>query len=423
FDFIPAMNPKLPKLLGASLLAAVLVLSSACSDSVGPIPKESKIEDAKGSAELAQYVPQDAWMVSTIRLGQMMEKMDYESLVHMPGIAVLYSMRNRDFQIDQFDPNQREIAAMVTRIIQDPEAGTGIDLDRDTYLFLGAAQEKAESKRSYFRTPSLPCFGVVLPLSDRSRFENLIELVLEESRESHAVKRRSEDNVRYYSHTDDPDSWLLAIHEELAYFQISFPGNQFKPDEVKEHLASPAGPPAFLKDMLKRPFDLAVHLDFEGMLKCIGPAISEGTNGELDALLASPVLGWMEGGSESIELTAEDGRLVLAERATLGENFKYDLVGPAVRDSMLDLLPAESIASASISLKMEGIRQILIDAQKSLGPDLSDELDMPPLDMQIPALGLSIDEALSAFSGQITAALIDMPDEDAQGPQRDVPEF
>ncbi|MFP6886938.1 MAG: flagellar basal body-associated FliL family protein, partial [Opitutales bacterium] len=126
---------------------------------------------------------------------------------------------------------------------------------------------------------------------------------------------------------------------------------------------------------------------------------------------------------ESIELTAEDGRLVLTERATLGENFKYDLVGPAVRDSMLDLLPAESIASASISLNMEGIRQILIDAQKSLGPDLSDELDMPPLDAQIPGLGLSIDEALSAFSGEITAALIDMPDEDAQGPQRGVPEF
>ena len=97
------MYPKLLKLLGSSLLAAVLVLSSACSDSVGPIPKESNLEKGPASIELAQYVPQDAWMVSTIRLGQLMDKMDYESLVHMPGIAVLYSMRNRDFQIDPFD--------------------------------------------------------------------------------------------------------------------------------------------------------------------------------------------------------------------------------------------------------------------------------------------------------------------------------
>ncbi len=417
------MYPKLLKLLGSSLLAAVLVLSSACSDSVGPIPKESNLEKGPASIELAQYVPQDAWMVSTIRLGQLMSKMDYESLVHMPGIAVLYSMRNRDFQIDPFDPSEREIASMVTKIIRDPEAGSGIDLDQDAYLFLGSAQEQEKSRSSYFRTPSLPCFGVVLPLSDRSRFENLFEVILEASRASDDVKRRSENNVRYYSHADDEDFWLLALHEEFAYFQMSFPGNQLKHDEVKQHIASPDGPPAFLKDMLKRPFDLAVHLDFEGMLKNISPAISEGTNGELDAFMDSSFMSWAKGSHTSIELTAENGRLVLTERSSSGKDMPYDLVGPTVRDSMLDLLPAKSMASASVSLNMEGVRRMLIDLQKALGPKMNDELDMPPLDAQIPGLGLSIDEALSAFSGEITAALVDLPDEDARGPRSDVPEF
>ncbi|MFP6854845.1 MAG: flagellar basal body-associated FliL family protein, partial [Opitutales bacterium] len=72
---------------------------------------------------------------------------------------------------------------------------------------------------------------------------------------------------------------------------------------------------------------------------------------------------------------------------------------------------------------MEGIRTMLLDFQKALGSELSDDLDLPPLDMQIPGLGLSIDEVLSAFSGEITAALINLPDHDAPHPQSDVPEF
>jgi hypothetical protein len=87
---------------------------------------------------------------------------------------------------------------------------------------------------------------------------------------------------------------------------------------------------------------------------------------------------------------------------------------------MLDLLPQDSIASATVSINMETVRKWLSD----IPGKLRDVLDMPPMDEPIPGFGLTPDEALSAFTGDIAASLIDLPAQDAPpGPAREVPEF
>jgi hypothetical protein len=69
---------------------------------------------------------------------------------------------------------------------------------------------------------------------------------------------------------------------------------------------------------------------------------------------------------------------------------------------------------------METVRKLLNNIPGNLG----DVLDMPPMDEPIPELGLTLDEALSAFSGDLAASLIDLPAQDAPpGPAREVPGF
>ena len=399
-------------------LAALFGPGCGNSTETGPAadatPSTEAVAETPGHAKL---LPDSAWLVMTVRPGQLMQKLEYSDFIHMPAILQSYSLAEQ-LNIDLDDQEEVAEAAYATTLIEDP-AASGIAIDRDSYFFLGTPGKP--SPDISFPMPALPSFGFVLPMGDREKFENLVEFLLVSSREDDDVRRSSKGGTRYVEH----QNWLLAITDEVAFLQGALPGNELDVGKIKRGLASSNGPPAYLAAMLQRPFDLALHLNFEGMLNILKPIISAGADGELDALLASPAMGWMKGGSESIEFSAENGRFVLTERATLGKDFKYDLVGPQVSDPMLDLLPAESIAAASVSLNMEGIRQMLLDMQKAVGDDLwsSNDLDLPPLDATIPELGLSIDEALSAFSGQITAALVDLPDPDAPSPQSDVPEF
>ncbi|MGE4549980.1 MAG: DUF4836 family protein, partial [Opitutales bacterium] len=140
-------QPKI-SLLSVSILALATVLPG-CG---GSTDQTSKAETVPPSSAHAKYLPEDAWMVTTIRLGQMMEKMDYDTLVHMPAIAFLYSELNPEFNVDLDNPMERKLAVYVTRMIEDP-GESGIDLDRDAYFFLGPAQKQIQQSSFHFRTP------------------------------------------------------------------------------------------------------------------------------------------------------------------------------------------------------------------------------------------------------------------------------
>ncbi|SVB33951.1 uncharacterized protein METZ01_LOCUS186805, partial [marine metagenome] len=137
----------------------------------------------------AKFIPEDAWLVATVRPGQILGKLDYETVIHMPAIAFLYSAMNPDFggEFDLEDEEERDMAVYITRMIENPSE-SGIKLDADGYFFLGQAK-KQKQRNEFMFIPPLPTFGFILPLADHDKFENLVERLLETSRENDEVRR------------------------------------------------------------------------------------------------------------------------------------------------------------------------------------------------------------------------------------------
>ena len=331
----------------------------------------------------------------------------------MPAIAFLYSAMNPDFggEFDLEDEEERDMAVFVTRLIEDPSE-SGIKLDGDGYFFLGQAR-KQKQRSEFMIIPPLPSFGFILPLADQYKFETLVERLLETSRENDEVRRSARNGVRFIQH----EHWIFAISEETVFFHGSAVDNGLDPDKVQKSIESPSDISADLAAHLGRSFDAGFYLDYAGYLDWMLILMADEV--DLDPTLSGKLFDKLKQGKATYEVTAKNGRLLMEARANYGEAFPYAFAGDGVGDLMLDLLPADSIAAAALSMNMEGIRKMLGELSGSIG----DQLDLPPMNEPLPGLGLTIDEALSTFSGDLTVSLIGLPDEDTPRPLRDIPEF
>ena len=373
---------------------ATIILSGCASLNLKP-----------NSSDHAKFIPEDAWFIATIRPGQILEKMDYDSFVHRPAIAYQYSTGSLFESIDPEDQRELDMALYVTRIIEDPSE-SGIDLEKDCFFFAGNANG---SEHEPFMPP-LPSFGFVLPLADHEKFETMIELMLEASRENDEVRRASRNDLRLIEH----EHWILGIADDMAFFKGSITGNSLKADDIVASLESPHEPEAALSEHLIKPFDAGTYMKMEGYFDWIMPMIAD----ELE--MPDELVEQMKEGTFTYEITGEDGQLTIKAGGSYGDAFPYDFTGDGVGDALLGLLPRDSIASATVSVDMKSVRNWLSDISGNLG----ELMDMPPMDEPIEELGLTPDEALSSFSGDFAASLIDLPSEDAPpGPAREMPEF
>ena len=120
-------------------------------------------------------------------------------------------------------------------MIEDPSE-SGIDLEKDCFFFAG----KANGSEHEPFMPPLPSFGFVLPLADHEKFETMIELMLEASRENDEVRRTSRNDLRLIEH----EHWILGIADDMAFFKGSITGNSLKADDIVASLESPHEPEA-----------------------------------------------------------------------------------------------------------------------------------------------------------------------------------
>ncbi|MBN36918.1 MAG: hypothetical protein CMI29_00455 [Opitutae bacterium] len=362
----------------------------------------------RNPSDLAKFIPEDAWLVATIRPGQIQEKMDYDSFVHMPAIAFGYSSHGLFESVDPEDQAELDMAAYLTHMIENPSE-SGIELRKDCFLFAGPASgQKPRSEFMIF--PPLPTFGFVLPLADHEKFETMVELMLEASRENDAVRRTSRNNLRLIEH----EHWILAIGADMAFFKVSISRNSFDADDIVASMESPHELEPAFSEHLGNSFDAGMYMKMEVYLNWIMLMTED------QMVFPDELVEQMKDGSITYEITGEDGQLTIKAGGSYGDAFPNDFAGGGVGDAMLGLLPFESIASATISINMETLRIWLNDISGNLG----DLMDLPPMNESIGGLDLTPDEALSAFSGDLVVSLIDLPkSEESNEWTPEIPEF
>jgi len=388
------MNKKLP-LRSWLTFAFATITFSGCA----PFDLE------RNPSDLAKFIPEDAWLIATIRPGQIQTKMDYDSFIHMPAIAFGYSTLGIFESVDPEDQSELDMAVYLTHMIENPSK-SGIELKDDSFFFAGKA---SMPNREQFM-PSLPTFGFVLPLADHEKFETMIELMLEVSRENDEVRRSSRNGKRMIEH----EHWFLVIAEGMAFFKGTALRNSIDAEETIRALESPQEIESSLAKHLRRPFDAGIHMEMGGYLDWM--ILLAGDPTELPDILIEQ----MRDVSFSFEVTGEAGQLVVRAGGSYGDTFPYHFSGGGVGEAMLGILPDDSVASATLSINMETIRKGLSDISEKPGGILG----MPPMHEPISSLGLTLDEALSAFTGNISASLIELPkyDESNEWPP-EIPNF
>lgn len=425
------MNVPLPLLRNANLLAAALLLAACGSPSGDGSNEENNATETNASSGAgsgspspaslpthAALLPEDAWLVATIRPGQLMEKLDYHGFIHTPAIGFLRSTANPGFDYDfgDEDPRQRENLVRLTRLLEDP-AHTGLNLSQAAYLHLGPPSGKP-GPGSFL--PPLPTLGLVLPLADRENFENLVEWLLRAAEEED-VSRSTRQGVRLLRH----EHWLLAITDTHARFLFTAVENTLDLDAFLAAAKKPKPLPPALAAHLARPFDAGLFLDYKGYAEYARMLIDLTHPGgsTLETTFVETLLGYTENATVATEFTAENGKLQLLSRANYGKDSPFtELAGQGAPDNLLDLLPASSIALGSASINVAGLRKALEELSDELA-DARELAELPGFSEVIPELGLSPAQILSAFSGDLSAALIDLPDPDTEPPFDDLPEF
>ena len=383
----PYLNPMNQKLSFFRPLpfALVAMILSGCA-----------LTDSRSPSNLANLIPEDAWLIATIRPGQIQEKMDYDSFVHMPAIAYHYSIGSLFESIDPEDQDELDLALYLTHMIEDPSE-SGIELGEDCFFFAGPASDQKQ-RSEFIIIPPLPSFGFVLPLADHEKFETMVELMLEASRENDKVRRTSRNNKRIIEH----EHWVLAISENTAFFKGSATRDSLEADDIVASMESPHEIDPALAEHLSNPFDAGTYMKMEGYFEWIMLMIGDQVE------FPDELVEQMKEGFFTYEITGKDGQLTIKAGGSYGDAFPYDFAGDGVEDAMLGLLPRDSIASASASINMETVRIWLNDISGNLGG----LMDLPPMDEPIEELGLTLDEALSAFSGDLVASLIDLTESD-----------
>ena len=70
--------------------------------------KSTKSPTSQPLPKHAKLIPEDAWLVATVRPKQILRKFDYETVIHLPAIAFLYSAMSPGFgsEFDLEDENK-----------------------------------------------------------------------------------------------------------------------------------------------------------------------------------------------------------------------------------------------------------------------------------------------------------------------------
>jgi len=329
---------------------------------------------------LAHFVPWYTAVLVTLHPGQILQKVDHAGLINKPAVAHAYSAFGSATNGTGFDPDdpdeqdEQKALGFLTRLIEQPAETTGIDMDQPIHVALiRLSLVKLEAR-------------LILRLKDSARFENFILKFLHASSfdEEETTWIPTEGRRRIIMLEDE-----AAIAHDGATAILIF-HNSSESDKTIGQLADeqlkPSGKPApelppILLEQLAQSHDLGVYFNMEALMPFL--ALFMKAPAHIKEMKAF------------ISLNSEPGRLGADLNLDFGEKNGLKLGTDPLPNEILDILPADSFAQASLSVDLASSNEKLKLVLSSL------DLDLDEIREELSEeLGIDIGELPELFSGQ-----------------------
>ena len=340
---------KSPRFKGLLLLLFVATLFTACQKELPPV------EDS------LTYIPEDAAMVTAIRLQQLMDKADFESLKQTEGFQNMLE--------DAAEEN-----ATLAKVLADP-AASGIDLSKNMYVSL----ELSDSE----------------PIMTVASFSIADQEALEQMMESLKVEATPVSND--FKYFDTPGKASVAWNDEVLLLGMVDESISVK-DRLLRYLETPADASVAdntnLREQLQGDFDVLNWMSSDFILRS--------RNWQTSGNLLNYDKEQLSGQYMAHALTFEKGVIENQVMLDLSGQLKNDL-GMFFRDEVTtDFISAAPTGTPAFLLTaafdINGVNQLLVEkyskgvAEKTLNQ-----------------FGLSAKELLQAFSGDMMLAGYESP--------------
>ena len=331
----------------------------------------------------AQFIEEDAWLVVTVRPGQIMEKLDYESLV-------------QSFLDSEFD---KEVALAMNILNLDEPEKTGVNLDEPIYFFMKGNPDNRLTLQA----------GVSFALSEVKDFDDLVDTAINfAKREGEDLTLKQDEDLRIVTFENSKLPVHLLYDEDKAFLAVGYhnPKRKFlEPEGLDDH--SPV-----VQAHLERSFDLGAVMDFSNFTS----AMRSSDDRDMETIAA--IYSSFDGGGVAYELSAEDGELLLKTFSSIGTtSLAEDVVADSVDSDLLEVIPDDSIAAATLSMNLNAAVDAFLPTFTeiaALGNNGELPADFPrDLEDKLPNVGFSLDDLTTAIPGEFSAALIELNGNDA----------
>jgi hypothetical protein len=338
-----------PRFKGLLLLLFTATLFTACQKELPPA------EDS------LTYIPEDAAMVTAIRLQQLMDKADFESLKKTEGFQSM---------LDEAAEENTTLA----KVLADP-AASGIDLDKNMYVSV----ELSDSE---------PIMTVAsFSIADPAKLEQTLEAL-----EVEAVP--ASNDFKYY---DSPGKASMAWNDEVLLLGMVDESISVK-DRLLRYLETPADASVAnnsnLREQLEGDFDILNWMSSDFILRS--------RNWQMSGNLLNYDKEELSGQYVAHALTFEKGVIENQVMLDLSGRLKNDL-GMFFRDEVTtDFISAAPAGTPAFLLTaafdINGVNQLLVEKySKGFAEETLNQF------------GLSANELLKAFSGDIMLAGYEAP--------------
>ena len=313
----------------------------------------------------SNYIPEDAAMVATFRMGSLLRKADYKQLMESNEMKQI---------LDKIKESRSPIADW----IDDPKS-TGLDWMGTTFV----AVTPPKAKRRYDSTPVIT---IILPLKNSKNTEEALGDWWK-SEYGESIQLHEEDGITLVKAYDDNSDMQIGLNKRALVIAFCNYGT-IDPYYIYDLLAQNSAPDhQGLKSWLRERCDMGCWVDYNAFFETINE------NYQLDTDVA-----------QGLGIKFKRGRMEIISRNYYGDGNYAKISGNGVPVSLINSLPNDSILAGTLSLDLEGIYEV---AKDGLAPVLKQFHlgDVDDFDAEIKSeFGFSIEDFIDTFSGNFAFA-------------------